>query len=311
MKQSYIADSLDDVKERKRLAILERLYDPPTQAALRAGGLAAGQTVLEIGPGGGSMLRWLSAQVGPEGRVVGIDQNPRFLTDLDLPNVTVVVGDVNRTELDAAPFDLVYCRFVLLHLPDPAAALRHIWTLPAPGRRSGARRHGLRQPCGERSGPPFGPGLRSGSARLGPGDGGSRFDGPFLRAAPTGSARRRRLRGPSGRLRVPRNSGRHGRGQLLEAKCRAERCRGPGGRSPSARGLSLPPGPRRSELSLPRALACHRHRAAPGLRFAEKSPLTPSRRKAPGRSASVGSRWCRRRSRRAWRRAEGGRSACR
>ncbi|MEM7226267.1 MAG: methyltransferase domain-containing protein [Pseudomonadota bacterium] len=133
MKQSYIADSLDDVKERKRLAMLERLYDPPTQAALRAGGLAAGQTVLEIGPGGGSMLRWLSAQVGPEGRVVGIDQNPRFLKDLNLPNVTVVVGDVNRTELDAAPFDLVYCRFVLLHLPDPAAALHHIRALLRPG----------------------------------------------------------------------------------------------------------------------------------------------------------------------------------
>jgi SAM-dependent methyltransferase len=89
--------------------------------------------VLEVGPGAGSILRWIAGEVGPEGKVIGIDQNPRFLEDVDLPNASVIKGDITAAALDDAPFDLVYSRFVMLHLPDPAVALRCIFDLLKPG----------------------------------------------------------------------------------------------------------------------------------------------------------------------------------
>ncbi len=50
---------------------------------------------------------------------------------------------------------------------------------------------------------------------------------------------------------------------------------------------------------------------SPGTVAPPRLALTPSSRTAPVRSACAGSRWCRRRSRRAWRRAAGGRSGSR
>lgn len=133
MAQHYIGDIVDDASESRRLSVLEALYDPPTVAALDKAGLRPGLSVLEIGPGRGSLLPVLSAAVGAAGRVVGIDQNPRFLQHVDLPNVGVIAGDFNEAAFADAPFDLIYLRFVLMHLPDVAASLRRMRELLRPG----------------------------------------------------------------------------------------------------------------------------------------------------------------------------------
>ncbi len=133
MGQEYITDREQDDDEYERLKWLETLYDPPTQAALRDCGPLEGQKVLELGPGGGSMLRWLAAETGPKGQVIGVDQNPRFLAGLDLPNVSLITGNFYDVELTKASFDLVFARFVFLHLSDPAAALARMFDLLRPG----------------------------------------------------------------------------------------------------------------------------------------------------------------------------------
>jgi len=113
--------------------LLEAFFDPPTKAALKAAGLASGQRVMELGPGRGSMLGFVSEAIGPDGTLVGIDQNPRFLDGIDIANTTVMAGDFAEATFADAPFDLIYTRFVLQHLRDAPAALRRIHDLLRPG----------------------------------------------------------------------------------------------------------------------------------------------------------------------------------
>src|SRR5262249_48662916 len=115
----YVLSQAADAPERERLALLERNFDPLSQRRLAALGIQPGWRCLEVGAGQGSIVRWLAAQVGPQGRVVATDINPRFLTELQLPNVEVRQHDIRTDPLEAGRYDLAHCRAVLAHMPDP------------------------------------------------------------------------------------------------------------------------------------------------------------------------------------------------
>ncbi|MCW5891390.1 MAG: class I SAM-dependent methyltransferase [bacterium] len=126
--------------ERERLALLQEVYGPVTEAALRAAGLRPGMRVVEIGCGNGIMACWLGEQVGPTGAVLGLDQSPaqveearRLAAARGLGHVTFDVAEANAPGAPAAAFDLAYCRLVLMHLPDPLGALRVMGALVRPG----------------------------------------------------------------------------------------------------------------------------------------------------------------------------------
>ena len=89
--------------------------------------------VLEVGCGVGTFTRRLVAAPSLTG-VVSIDVSPaavettrRAVAD---PRADIRVADVQ--EIDGR-FDLVVCMNVLEHIEDDRAALRHMWTLVAPG----------------------------------------------------------------------------------------------------------------------------------------------------------------------------------
>ena len=119
--------------ERERLVHLAATLDPGTQRRMRALGIGPGWRCLEIGAAEGSMARWMAEQVGASGRVVAADIDLRFLADLRLPNVEVRELDVRSAPLEEAAFDLAYCRTLLLHLPDPDAALAKLIHSLRPG----------------------------------------------------------------------------------------------------------------------------------------------------------------------------------
>jgi len=118
--------------ERRRLALLEECCDPVTFGQLDAVGVSAGWRCLDVGAGAGSVTRWLSERVGERGQVVAADLNPRFLDDVPA-NVEVRRFDVTSDELEPGSFDLVHVRLLLMHLPDPAAALRRMVGALKPG----------------------------------------------------------------------------------------------------------------------------------------------------------------------------------
>lgn len=120
-------------EELTRLRLLQQRYDGRTFDRLTALGPLAGALCLEVGAGAGSVARWLAVQTGPSGRVVATDADPRFLADTEEAGVEVRRHDILADPLEPARYDLVHCRALLCHLPDPARALRVMAAAVRPG----------------------------------------------------------------------------------------------------------------------------------------------------------------------------------
>jgi SAM-dependent methyltransferase len=95
--------------------------------------------IADFGCGVGAVTRMLAEMVGPSGTVLGIDVNAAQLMQArdycgraGCDNVSFVKADACATRLPRESFDMVYCRFLLLHLPDPAACLREMRALLKP-----------------------------------------------------------------------------------------------------------------------------------------------------------------------------------
>jgi SAM-dependent methyltransferase len=128
----YVMGGLEAGAESRRLSLLEATRDPATVRRLEALGVERGWRCLEVGAGHGSIARWLADKVGPDGSVVALDIDTRFLTELP-PNVEVRVLDIRETGVEPGVYDLAHCRALLMHLPDPAGALARMAAALAPG----------------------------------------------------------------------------------------------------------------------------------------------------------------------------------
>jgi SAM-dependent methyltransferase len=129
----YRGPARPEQEERERLGHLAATLDAGTQRRMRALGIASGWRCLEVGAAEGSMVRWMAGQVGAEGRVVAGDIDLRFLSGPGLPNVEVRELDIRSGTLEEDAYDLAYCRTLLLHLPDPNAALSKLSRSLRPG----------------------------------------------------------------------------------------------------------------------------------------------------------------------------------
>jgi ubiquinone/menaquinone biosynthesis C-methylase UbiE len=103
--------------------------------------LRAGLSVLEVGCGVGHDALRLAAQVGPAGRVVGIDLSAELITrasqraaPLGLP-VRFEVGNAQALGFADDSFDAARVDRVLQHLDDPGQAVREMARVVRPGGR--------------------------------------------------------------------------------------------------------------------------------------------------------------------------------
>ena len=123
-------------KAVSRLDLLERIFGPATRHLLSATGLRPGMRVAEIGCGVGHTARWVSTEVGPGGSVAGVDSSSEQLriaeksaAEASTTNLSFREGNAYETGLPRDSFDLVYSRFLLCHLADPAKALAEMSSL--------------------------------------------------------------------------------------------------------------------------------------------------------------------------------------
>ena len=116
----------------ERFSALAVLYDSATKGYIDALGIAGGWHCLEVGAGGGSIARWLSTRVAP-GRVVATDRHVSGLQASAGANLDVWRHDIASEPLPAGAFDLVHARLLLMHLPDPAAAVARMVAALRPG----------------------------------------------------------------------------------------------------------------------------------------------------------------------------------
>ena len=119
-------------RELIRLRRLELALDPFTQELLTRTGVRQGWACLEIGAGAGSILQWLSHQVGKSGRAVGVDNSATYLRQFTRPPFEIMEGDVLGLNI-SGPFDLIHVRYVLIHNQEAAAIVSKMRNLLKPG----------------------------------------------------------------------------------------------------------------------------------------------------------------------------------
>jgi len=131
--QRYFASNEKDEAELNRLRLVEEFYDPTTIRHLEMIGVSEGWSCLEVGAGAGSIAQWLSSRVGPRGRVVATDLDIRFLRHLSLPNLEIREHDIMKDYLERGRYDLVHCRCLVMHLPQPEKGLKRMANAVRPG----------------------------------------------------------------------------------------------------------------------------------------------------------------------------------
>jgi SAM-dependent methyltransferase len=124
--------------EVQRLLLQGRLYNDYTEHALRLAGLRPGMRVLDVGCGPGDVSFVAAGLVGPTGTVLGVDAAPAMIelararaAEKGLSAVHFTQGAIDAIALDE-PVDAVIGRLILMHLPDPAATLRHLSSFVRP-----------------------------------------------------------------------------------------------------------------------------------------------------------------------------------
>ena len=104
--------------------------------------IRAGSVVADVGTAGGALSLLLSPIVGPAGRVFATDINKDRIADINtniakagVKNITVVLGDANRTNLPDGCCDAIFMRHVYHHFGDPPRMNQSLWQGLKPGGR--------------------------------------------------------------------------------------------------------------------------------------------------------------------------------
>lgn len=120
----------------------EGMIAPIGDAAIAAAGFAPGESVLDVGCGGGATSRVIARLVGPKGRVLGADISPALVEEArrraaaeKQGNVEFRLVDAAKGALPAAAFDVLFSRFGVMFFEDPFAAFRNLRAAVRPGGR--------------------------------------------------------------------------------------------------------------------------------------------------------------------------------
>ena len=124
----------------ERLRLLNRVKWPTTQPLLRAAGLRAGMSCLDVGCGSGDVTLKMAALVGTEGNVVGVDRDQSILQlasqEAERQGLSVTFRRLDTEELaQESAYDLVFARYLLSHLPRPQRAVELMVRAVRPGGR--------------------------------------------------------------------------------------------------------------------------------------------------------------------------------
>jgi SAM-dependent methyltransferase len=124
--------------------LVPRLFTPWARLLLDALDLKAGEAVLDVACGPGSVARVAAIEVGPGGRVTGVDLSSAMLTIAQAKPVAPDAAPIEYHEAPAdrlpvadADFDVAICQQGLQFFPDRAAALAEMRRALRPGGRVG------------------------------------------------------------------------------------------------------------------------------------------------------------------------------
>lgn len=121
------------------LELRNDVYRRPLQTALARLGLGAGWRCADVGAGGGDVSVALAGMVGPTGRVYAVDIDPERRDEVAEAAAgagggqVVAITQAAEELLLPETVDLVFCRFLLLHVLDPLVVLTKMASAVRPG----------------------------------------------------------------------------------------------------------------------------------------------------------------------------------
>jgi arsenite methyltransferase len=145
-----VSDSVDPVQYAKSLGYSEEeLRGVPEGLVCRGcgnplalAGLRAGETVLDLGSGGGLDVFLAAQRVGPTGRVIGVDSSVEVVAKAveaaskgGHANVVFKVGRMDYLPLEDESVDVVLSNCVVNHAVDKLAVFREVLRCLRPGGR--------------------------------------------------------------------------------------------------------------------------------------------------------------------------------
>jgi SAM-dependent methyltransferase len=121
------------------IGLRDDVYRRPLATALERLGLGAGWRCVDVGAGGGDVSVALAEMVGRDGRVYAVDSDP--LARDEVAHAAAAVAHAQVIALTQAgedltlpeEVDLAFCRFLLLHVLDPAVVVRRMAAVVKPG----------------------------------------------------------------------------------------------------------------------------------------------------------------------------------
>jgi len=120
----------------------EQITTSVTDVLLGHLGLVPGESLLDIGSGGGGLAIAAAARVGPAGRVTGVDISVPLVelarsrvAEAGLANVTFAVADAQTDRIGGGPFDVAASQFGVMFFDRPEQAFANIGGHVAPDGR--------------------------------------------------------------------------------------------------------------------------------------------------------------------------------
>jgi SAM-dependent methyltransferase len=134
---SLLGDDTDRDYSAK-LRSFNAFAEPEIRALIRSLGLKPGMRILDAGCGTGEALSWLSSEVAPSGRVVGVDIATAHVSAARMhasPTIQIYQADLFDAPVEPASFDLVWCVNTINHLAKPVEGVNHLAKLLRRGGR--------------------------------------------------------------------------------------------------------------------------------------------------------------------------------
>ena len=120
----------------RRLQLIDSIFGPSTRKLLISSGLKVGWRVADIGCGVGLVSFWMAEQVGSTGSVAAVDASAaqietagNYSAQQGFANIVFHTANAYDTGLPRESFDLVFSRFLMCHVPEPARAISEMRSL--------------------------------------------------------------------------------------------------------------------------------------------------------------------------------------